>query len=108
MFNLHKETGSKPLIENSPSGISTIRSARKDHSRFELGCKSSVAFMPLRISKCVTKFYLCRFFSRNLPYSALIRILGGHADDTPSPLSRSPQTPAYLTVSSPQEPPRWC
>ncbi|KAJ0107676.1 hypothetical protein J7T55_010282 [Diaporthe amygdali] len=39
---------------------------------------------------------------RNLPYSALVRKLGGHAHDNPSPLSGGPQTPAYLSVSSPQ------
>ncbi|KAK2605589.1 hypothetical protein N8I77_008415 [Diaporthe amygdali] len=43
------------------------------------------------------------FLSRNLPYSALVRKLGGHAHDNPSPLSGGPQTPAYLSVSSPQD-----
>ncbi|KAG8156959.1 hypothetical protein KVR01_013181 [Diaporthe batatas] len=42
------------------------------------------------------------FLSHNLPYAALIRSITRHPHDNPSPLSNGPRTPAYLTVSSPQ------
>lgn len=42
------------------------------------------------------------FLSRTLPSSALLRV-PGHVHDTPSPLNDGPPTPAYLTVSSPQD-----
>lgn len=103
MFNSIKGTGANPWTRSSSSGTSTTQSVPRDHFLFGLACTSSVPFPRSHIWQRLTYHCLCRFFSRTLPYSALFRKVGGHSHDNPSPQSNGPPTPAYLTVSSPQD-----